>query len=224
MATVIVFDVNETLLDLAALDPLFAETFGDASVRREWFSQVLLSSMTATLANRYAGFDEIGAAALTMIGERHGVAVDTSFRQAVGDGMRHLPPHPDVPEAIARLREAGFRLATLTNNPPPVVEAQLSNAGIRDQIDLVLSVEAVRRFKPAPEVYSMAAQRLDIPIGDMRLVAAHGWDVAGAMAAGSAAAFVARPGCVLDPIHPEPDIVGPDLSAVASEIIARDSP
>jgi 2-haloacid dehalogenase len=224
MATVIVFDVNETLLDLTALDPLFAAKFGDAGARREWFAQVLLSSMTATLAGRYAGFDQIGAAALTMIGERRGVATDMSFRQAVGDGMRHLPPHAEVPAALDRLREAGFRLATLTNNPPPVVEAQLSNAGIRDRFEQTLSVEAVRRFKPAPEVYTMAARELGIPISDMRLVAAHAWDVAGAMAAGAAAAFVGRPGMVLDPLHPRPDIVEPDLTAVAVEIIARDTP
>ena len=224
MARVIVFDVNETLLDLAALDPLFAAAFGDVMARREWFAQVLQSSMTATLAGRYVGFDVIGGAALTMIGKRRGVALDEAFRRAVGDGMRQLPPHDDVPVALERLREAGFRLATLTNNPQRVVEAQLASAGIRDRFARVLSVEAVRRFKPAPEVYRMAAHQLGVPISDMRLVAAHAWDVAGALAAGAGAAFVARPGCVLDPLHPSPGIIGPDLAAVSTGIIALDTP
>jgi 2-haloacid dehalogenase len=129
-----------------------------------------------------------------------------------------------VPAALDRLREAGFRLATLTNNPFAVVEAQLSNAGIRDHFERTLSVETVKRFKPAPEVYTMAAAQLEVLVNDIRLVAAHSWDVAGAMAAGCAAAFVSRPGMVLDPLHPRPDIVGADLTAVTAEIIARDAP
>lgn len=220
MAEVIVFDVNETLLDLTALDPLFADAFGESAVRREWFAQVLQSAMSLTLANRYTDFGAVGAAALTMIGERRRVTVDDALRTAVRDGMRSLPPHPEVAAALDRLRGAGLRLATLTNSPPPLVEAQLSNAGLRDKFEQVLSVDDVRRFKPAPEPYLMAADRLGVPIGQTRLVAAHAWDVAGAMAAGAAAAFVARPGMVLDPLHPRPDIVGADLADVAAQIIA----
>jgi 2-haloacid dehalogenase len=224
MARVIVFDVNETLLDLAALDPIFAGAFGEAAVRREWFGQVLQSAMTATLTGRHVDFGEVGAAALTMIGERRGVTIDAATRSAIGDGMRRLPPHPEVPAALERLHGAGFRLATLTNNPPPAVEAQLSNAGLRHWFEQVLSVEAVRRFKPAPEPYRMAADQLGVPIAEMRLVAAHAWDVAGAMAAGTTAAFVARPGMVLDPLHPRPDIVGADLTEVAEQILNKDEP
>jgi 2-haloacid dehalogenase len=220
MADVIVFDVNETLLDLGTLDSLFADAFGEATVRREWFTQVLQSAMTLTLTDSYTDFGAVGAAALTMIGERRRVSVNDALRTAVRDGMHSLPPHPEVATALGRLREAGFRLATLTNSPPALVGAQLSNAGLRDYFELVLSVDAIRRFKPAPEPYQMAASSLGVPIGQVRLVAAHAWDVAGAMAAGATAAFVARPGMVLDPLHPQPDIVGPDLTNVADQIIA----
>ena len=222
MADVIVFDVNETLLDLGALDPLFADVFGEASVRREWFTQVLQSAMSLTLTDSYTDFGAVGAAALTMIGERRRVSIDDELRTAVRDGMRSLPPHPEVAAALDRLRGAGLRLATLTNSPPALVEAQLGNAGLRGYFEQVLSVDAVRRFKPAPEPYQMAASSLGVPIGRVRLVAAHAWDVAGALAAGAGAAFVARPGMVLDPLHPRPDIVGPDLTNVADQIIALD--
>ncbi|MBA2519109.1 MAG: haloacid dehalogenase type II [Chloroflexia bacterium] len=223
MSTVIVFDVNETLLDLRSLDPIFAAAFGDAAVRREWFGQVLQSAMTVTLTGSYVDFAEVGAAALAMVADRRQVELTDEMRRAVGAGMRQLPPHPDVPAALDRLREAGFRLATLTNNPGPVVEAQLTNAGLRDYFERVLTVDEVRRFKPAPEPYRMAADQLGVPIDGMRLVAAHAWDVAGAMAAGAAAAFVARPGMVLDPLAPRPDIVGADLSEVADRIVQTDT-
>jgi 2-haloacid dehalogenase len=60
-------------------------------------------------------------------------------------------------------------------------------------------------------------------VGDLRLVAAHAWDVVGALQAGYVAAFVARPGKVLFPLGPMPDIVASDCEAVAQRIIERDS-
>jgi 2-haloacid dehalogenase len=81
----------------------------------------------------------------------------------------------------------------------------------------------VRRLKPAPEPYLLAAQRLGVPIGEVRLIAAHAWDVAGAARAGCATAFVARPGKILDPLVEAPDVVGADLSEVADRIIAVDT-
>ena len=222
MARVILFDVNETLLDLRALDPIFAEMFGEAKVRQAWFAQVLQSAMTLTLTGGYADFSAVGAAALAMIGTRTGVTVDDALTRRVGAAMRQLPPHPDAAPALARLRAAGLRLATLTNNPPVVVEAQLAAAGIRNVFSAVLTVDAVRQFKPAPAPYQHAATALGVPISEVRLVAAHGWDVAGAMAAGAAAAFVARPGQALEPLAPALDIIGADLSEVADAILATE--
>lgn len=219
MARVIVFDVNETLLDLAALDPVFARIFGEAAVRREWFGQVLQSALVATVTDAYEDFAAVGQGALTMVAARHGIAPTDEHREAVRQGMRRLPAHGEVRASLERLKEAGLRLATLTNSPLPLVEAQLANAGLRDLFEAVLSADEVRRLKPAAEPYRMAADRLGVPIGEIRLVAAHAWDVAGALRAGCAAAFVARPGMVLDPLAPEPDVVGADLAEVAAEIL-----
>lgn len=222
MQRVIVLDVNETLLDLAALDPVFAEIFGDGSLRRAWFGQVVQSALVSIITNTYADFSEVGQAALTMLAARHGHALSAGEREAVRQGMRALPPHPDVRPALERLREAGFRLSALTNNPSAVVEAQLANAGLRDLLELAMSADEVRRLKPAPEPYRMAAERLGAAIEQVRLVAAHAWDVAGAQRAGCAAAFVARPGMVLDPLLPRPDIIGADLREVAEAIVQVD--
>jgi 2-haloacid dehalogenase len=136
--------------------------------------------------------------------------------------MRALPAHPEVAGALERLGGAGFRLASLTNSTEAVAMAQLTNAGLADRFERILSADTVRRLKPAPEPYQMAARDLGVSIGELRLVAAHAWDVAGALAAGCAAAFVARPGMVLDPLVPAPDIVGRDLDDVAERIMATD--
>jgi len=220
LASVIVFDVNETLLDLGALDPVFARAFGDPAARREWFQQVLQSAFVATITDAYRDFGAIGMAALEVVALRRGASLTDEHRDLVRETMRELPPHPDVRESLERLRAAGLRLATLTNSTAEVSEAQLANAGLRDLFEQALSADAVRRLKPAPEPYRMAADRLGVAVGEVRLVAAHAWDVAGAQRAGCAAAFVGRPGQVLDPLVPRPDIVGGDMRTVVDQILA----
>ncbi len=219
MPRICVFDVNETLLDLRALDPHFERLFGTAHSRREWFNQVIQSAMVATITNAYADFSTIGGAALEMLARRYGVAMSNENRQQVLSAMRTLPPHADVHEGLELLRDAGLHLIALTNSPTPMAIAQLTNAGLNNYFMHILSVDTVRRFKPAPEVYHMAAQHLGVAINQVRLIAAHSWDIAGAVRAGCAAAFVARRGMVLDPLVPPPDIIGTDLREVAEQII-----
>src|SRR5262249_26240125 len=102
MARIIVCDVNETLLDVQALEPHFARAFGDGRILREWFSTVLLYSEVATLAGPYTEFSAIGGAALDMTAAGHGVALSTEDRQRILQGMLSLPPHPDVRDGSLR--------------------------------------------------------------------------------------------------------------------------
>lgn len=219
MPRVCVFDVNETLLDLGALDPRFEEAFGDAAARKEWFSQLLSSWLTATVTGVYHDFGELGLSALSMVANRRGVELSDEKKKEIVGGIRELPPHPEVEESLARLRDGGLRLAALTNSTAEVANQQLGNAGLSGYFERILSADEVGRLKPAPEPYQMAAERLGIETDGMRLVAAHSWDVAGATRAGCAAAFVARPGMVLDPLVPTPDVVGADLSEVEDLIL-----
>ncbi len=223
MARVCVFDVNETLLDLGALDPQFERVFGDASTRQAWFGQFLTSWLTAMVTGVYQEFGTIGGTALEMIAERQGVNLSDEDKQQILSGMQELPPHPEVEENLGRLRDAGIRLAALTNSTQQVADAQIDNSGLREYFDQVLSADAVKRLKPAPEPYRMAAESLGVEIGQVRLVAAHAWDVAGALQAGCAAAFVARPGMVLNPLFERPDVVGSDLREVADGIIEAEA-
>jgi 2-haloacid dehalogenase len=222
MDRVQVFDVNETLLDLAALDPLFERAFGDAGMRRVWFAQMIQSALVATVTGAYRPFGEIGLAALAMTAEQAGVELRDPDRDAIAAGMRRLPAHPEVPAALERLQRDGLRLAALTNSTEEVARAQLEHAGVIDRFEQVLSADTVKRLKPAPEPYRLAAERLGVPVGQVRLVAAHAWDIAGAARAGCATAFVARPGKVLDPLVEAPDVIGADLAEVAARIIATD--
>ena len=219
MARVCVFDVNETLLDLGALDPHFERIFGDASTRQAWFGQFLALWLTETVTGEYKDFGTIGGGALEMVAERQGVDLSDEDKRQILGGMQGLPPHPEVEENLSRLRDAGIRLAALTNSTQQVADEQINNSGFRDYFEQVLSADAVQRLKPALEPYRMAAESLGVEVGQVRLVAAHAWDVVGAMRAGCAAAFVARPGMVLNPLAEPPDVVGSDLREVADQIL-----
>ncbi len=223
MPRVCVFDFNETLLDLGALDPHFERIFGDASTRQAWFGQFLTSWLTAMVTGVYQDFGTIGGSALEMVAERQGMNLSDEDKQQILSDMQELPPHPEVEENLSRLHEAGIRLAALTNSTQQVADAQIGNSGLRDYFEQVLSADAVQRLKPAPEPYHMAARSLGVEIEQVRLVAAHAWDVAGAMRAGCAAAFVARPGMVLNPLFERPDVIGSDLREVANQILEVES-
>jgi 2-haloacid dehalogenase len=221
---IIVLDVNETLLDVGALAPQFQRLFGNAGVAQEWFSNVVLYSQVTTIAGPYVDFGTIARAALNMTAGAHGVSLAPADQDGILRGLVSLPPHADVRDGLQQLRAAGFRLVTLTNSAPAAVEQQLRNAGIGEYFERSFSVDAVRKFKPAAEVYRLVAADLQVAPSQLRLVAAHAWDVLGAMRAGCAAAFVARPGKALYPLADQPDIVGPDLRNVADQIIKRDTP
>jgi 2-haloacid dehalogenase len=217
---VFAFDVNETLLDLRPLDPVFDELFGDLSVRAQWFAQMLQVAFVGAITGRYVDFASAQRAALDMLAQRRDTTLPPDAADRVAATMRVLPAHPDVEDALARLRAGGHRLAALSNSPPDVEQAQLAHAGLTDRFDAILSAHTVRALKPRREPYDLVARTFGVPIGEVMLVAVHSWDIAGALAAGCRAAFVARPGMPRNPADPEPHLVGADLGEIADRILA----
>jgi 2-haloacid dehalogenase len=222
VTAVIAFDVNETLLDLSALDETFEELLGSATLRGQWFAQMLQLSFVGGLTGEYVDFTTAQRGALQMVAETSGRSLTAEQIERIVDRMQSLPPHPEVPAALEKLHGTGLKTVALTNSVQAVAEAQLRNAGIDAWFDQVISADRVRRLKPAPEPYHAVARAFGVEPAEVRLVAAHSWDVSGALAAGCKAAFVARPGKVLSPIGPQPDIVGPDISAVVERIRTLD--
>ena len=222
MRRAIVLDLNETLLDMSGLDPEFARLFGDRAVRREWFSQVLQMSLVATLVDQYRSFDKLAVSGLAVVARQRGKVITDEEIANVMARMRELAMYPDVRPALERLRDAGFTPSILSNSTAKSAAAHLEHNGMRDLVGEVMSVKAVKRYKPAREAYEHAAEALAMKPAGIRIVAAHAWDVTGAMAAGCRAAFVRRPHKALDPAAKAPDIVGDDLRAVVDRILESD--
>jgi 2-haloacid dehalogenase len=143
MSRIIVFDVNETLLDLKALDAHFERVFRAAGVREEWFKQVVQSALLTSILDAYSDFGAVGAAALEMTAAVQDVLLTRDDRNAILGAMRELPPHPEVPDSLRRLHEAGLRLCALTNSTQAIAEAQLGHAGLARYFERIMSVDTL---------------------------------------------------------------------------------
>lgn len=215
---ILFFDVNETLLDLEPLKRRVEETLATPGSAKLWFATLLQYSLAMTASGRYAAFADIGAAVLQMLARNSDIALDEADAKKVLSVMQALSPHPDVEPALSRLKKAGWRLVTLTNSSQSGVEAQMRHARLEGFFERQLSVESVGKFKPHHEVYAWAAGEMGTVPADCLLVAAHGWDVAGAKWAGLRTAFIAREGQQKFPLAPAPDVDVPDLGALADAL------
>lgn len=217
----IVFDVNETLLDIRTMEPIFERIFGDKKDMRLWFANLVMYSVVLTTAGSYAPFTEIGEAALKMMADAQGIKIKDADRAELKEMFSTMPPYPDVPVSLQKLRNAGFRLFTLTNNLIEVQSRQLKQGGIADFFERCFSVDGVRQFKPAPRTYGHVQEELGVGPSQLCMVACHTWDTLGAVAAGWESALVKREGNDVLGVGPQPQIVGNDLNDVADQLIAR---
>ncbi|BBZ41684.1 haloacid dehalogenase type II [Mycobacterium conspicuum] len=219
--SVLVFDVNETLIDIDSIATLFGELFGDQRVLREWFGQLVMYSMAATLSERYVDFFTLGQGVLRMLADTYRVDITDDDVLALKAAMLAMPPHPDTVAGLTRLRDAGFRLVTLTNSPPnPEGPSPLENAGLAGLFERTLSVDPCRAFKPAPAVYRYACQELRVTPGECMMVAAHVWDLLGAQNVGFSTALITSWGNPPLPVDglPRPDLVVADLHQLVERL------
>jgi 2-haloacid dehalogenase len=219
---IIVFDVNETLLDLETLRPTFDRIFDDPAAMRLWFAGLITYSEALTLVGVYVPFTDIGSAVLRMLASTRGISISDADGAELTDRFASMPPHPEVPAALRRLHEHGFRLFTLTDNTLEISGRQLKSAGIIDLFERRFSVdETVRRHKPAPEAYHSVAGELNVDRGDICLIAAHVWDTLGALAAGWQAGLILREGNAPLEVGPQPNYIAGDLDGIADQLIER---
>lgn len=217
---VIFFDVNETLLDLTAMRSSVGEALGGRDdLLPLWFSTMLHHSLVDSTTGRFHTFGEIGVASLLMVAEIEGIELTKAqAKTAIVTPLRSLPPHPDVRDGLQALKDKGYKLVSLTNSSNKGVYTQFKNADLLSYFDERLSVEDINLYKPDTRTYEWAIEKMGIAAEDAMLVAAHGWDIAGAKQAGWQAAFIARPGKVLYPLAIAPDTVVSGLDELVSQL------
>ncbi len=211
---VIFFDVNETMLDLNSMRKSVAKALqGREDLLPYWFSKMLHYSLVSNDIGNYQDFGKIGVNALLMVAQENKITLSESeAKEAIVGPLLSLPAHPDVPNALKELKKLDVKLVTLTNSSNFGVKTQLENAKLTQYFDERLSIEDIKTYKPQTETYLWALKKMGVKPSEAILIAAHGWDVAGAKAAGLKAAFVARPGKSLYPLSIQPDYVVKDFT------------
>jgi len=218
---VLFFDVNETLLDLTDLKEVISEALeGRDDLLSLWFTTMLQYSLVTTASGHYEHFGTIGAAALQMVAANNAISItEEEARKTVVNSLRGLPAHPEVKQALGQLKDDGYTLVSFTNSSNEGVKKQFESAGLTEYFDERLSVEDVGKFKPFTDTYAWAARKMGVKPEDCMLIAAHGWDVAGALWAGWRAAFISRPGQQLFPLAPKTELNEPDLLKISEKLI-----
>src|ERR1700751_2918055 len=217
----IVFDVNETLLDLQTMEPIFERVFGEKSAMRLWFANFIMYSAALTVAGCYVPFTDIGSAGMKMLADTRGIKIDDIDKKKLTEKVSTRPPHRAVPAGPRKLRAAGFRLFTLTDNLLEVQTRQLEHGGIVDLFERRFSADGVKHHKPSREAYAYVEKELGARPSQFCLIACHTWDTLGAVAAGWEAALIKRVGNDVLAVGPQPQIVGNDLDDGADRLIAR---
>ncbi|NET50760.1 MAG: haloacid dehalogenase type II [Merismopedia sp. SIO2A8] len=219
----ILFDINETILDLSPLKAKFGATFGHESIASAWFSMLLHTSTVCVVTEVKTTFAELAGIMLDTVAARQGVQLTEASRKDILGAFANLLPHPDVKPALQQLRSMGYRTVAFSNSSRELLMNQIDHAGLSDLYDEIVSAEEAASFKPEAKVYQFVAERLNRAIGDLRLVATHDWDTHGAMVAGMQAAYIDRFGAPYHPLYRRPDVYASTMGAVAEQIIARDT-
>lgn len=217
---VIFLDVIETLVDINPLKQEIAKLMGNrADLAECWFSNMLLYSLVDTLTDRLHSFREVAFSSFEMIASANNIVYDKDIVLKTLGYVSQAPAHSDVPEGLRLLKTAGYKLITLTNSSLTTVNEQMSYAGISDYIDGSISIDDIGYFKPHRHVYRRAAERMGVKPEECLLIAAHGWDIAGAIESGMQAAFIQRKGSAVYPLGQKPLYIEDNLIDLAEDII-----
>lgn len=223
--SVCIFDVNGSLFDVDSMAPFFERIFGDGvKMVRIWYDDLVFYATVIASSGTYPGtFIELGQAVLQMVANVYHVELRSSDIDELKTQILSMRMYPDVPDGLRMLKDAGFRLATLTNSPPGQHGSafQLTHAGINDFFEQHFNTADVRTYKAAPSVYHMAAERMRVPTTACCMITAHHWDALGAQFVGYSGGLMHRPGQATLPMLglPRPLAVAPDLPGVASQLI-----
>jgi 2-haloacid dehalogenase len=218
---IILFDINETVLNLSTLKPKFKAAFGDESVMGTWFSMLLHTSTVCIITDVKTDFATLAGSILDSIAVRMNIKFTNIMRDDILSSFASLPSHHDIKKALAQLKSAGFRTVAFSNSSLNLISTQMKNAGLMEYFDDIISVEATGSFKPDPNVYKFAAKQLNQPLQSLRLVATHDWDTHGALSVGMRAAYINRTGAIYHPLYRQPDIYATTMENIVKQIIDK---
>jgi len=188
-----VFDAYGTLFDVHSAVARLRDQVGSraAEVSDTWRVKQLEYTWLRALMGRHVDFWQVTSDGLDYALEAHGVEAGV-VRAPLLEAYRTLDAYPEVPDVLRRLRDRGFRTAILSNGEPGMLASAAASAGIDGLLDMVLSVEEVGIYKPAPQVYQLAVERLGIGPEAIAFQSSNAWDAHGAAVFGFRTVWINR--------------------------------
>ena len=202
---IIIFDVNETLLNLIPLKEEINAALHNEMGFDVWFPKLLHYSLVETTTGNYSNFSEIAAATFKMISGKFDKEFSDSEIKNILSEITKLPPYPDVKPGLEALKNDGYKLIAFSNGKPDVLKAQLEFAEIDSYFDGIHSVEEIKKYKPHPESYKHILKKYQVTPKKALMVAAHAWDIMGAKRARLQTCFIERPEKELYQLAEKPD-------------------
>ncbi|WP_034551907.1 haloacid dehalogenase type II [Carnobacterium funditum] len=219
MIKTVLFDMNETLLDLSVLKEKFGKHFEDKYVLNYWFAKLLHSSTVIGGMDEYTDFGKLSEAALESVFLESGKELTDEIKTDILGSFRNLPAYDDVPAALKLLRDNDIKVISVTNSSYKMVKEQLIHSGLIDLFDSYYSVESVQKYKPFKDIYHYVMNEENIHADETVMVATHDWDLFGAKKVGLVTAYIKRKEDQYNPYYLKPDMSNRNLVDLVGEII-----
>lgn len=219
MIKAVLFDMNETVLNLSLLQKKFDEYFEDKFVLKYWFTKVLHSSTVLGGMDEYTDFGKLTEAALESVFIESGKELTDKTKQDMLGAFRKLPAYDDVPKALKLLKENKIKVIAVSNSSLEMIEEQLTNADIINLFDSYYSVDSVEKYKPFEAIYNDVVTKENLKTDETVMVATHDWDLFGAKKAGLKTAYIKRKEDQFNPYYPEADWYNTDFVELIGKII-----
>ncbi|TDN85230.1 2-haloacid dehalogenase [Salegentibacter sp. 24] len=215
---IIIFDVNETLLNLIPLKEEINAALENEMGFDVWFPKLLHFSLVETVTGNFSSFSEIAAATFKMISIKFEKEFsDTEIKNILEEIMK-LPPYPDVKPGLEQLKSHDFKLIAFSNGRTDILKTQLQFAGILSYFDGIHSIEEIKKYKPHPDCYKHILKTYKVTPKKAMMVAAHPWDIMGAKSAKIQTCFLNRPGKVLYDLAEKPDFQVSEIKEILAKI------
>ena len=199
------FDAYGTLFDVhSVVEACRVVTNDPQGFSLQWRQKQLEYTWLRALMGRYEDFWTVTEAALRFTLRRFNLAASESVVKQLMDAYLTLAPFPEVRATLERLKE--YPLAILSNGSPKMLEAVVRSSGLTSYLRHLLSVDAVKSYKPNPAVYELGPGALGLPPREICFVSANAWDAAGAKAFGYTVAWCNRAGAPMDELSLTPDV------------------
>ncbi|WP_019140898.1 haloacid dehalogenase type II [Noviherbaspirillum massiliense] len=212
----IAFDAYGTLFDVYSIRTLAERLFPSrgAELADLWRSKQIEYAQLRTLCSMYRPFWEVTQDALVFACKKLGVELTLEAQTQLMGQYAKLEAFPENLEVLSQLQALGMKLAILSNGNPQMLEAAVAAVGMQGLFSQLLSVDAVRKFKTAPEAYQLGPDVFGVSPKNILFVSSNGWDICGASWFGYRTYWINRTNGPFEELGVVPDGTGPDMWAL----------